>query len=146
MSVLAGVAGTLFVGYCIYFDRQRRSDPQYRKKLREKRKNRNNAAGGSGSKTVLPDMKDPEAVQQFFLREVQLGEELLAMGDIELGVEHLSNAVAVCGQPQQLLQVLQQTLPPQVFSLLIQNLPHVGRRLMASMGQSGLVMSEEDVE
>jgi len=72
MSVLAGVAGTLFVGYCIYFDRQRRSDPQYRKKLREKRKNRNNAAGGSGSKTVLPDMKDPEAVQQFFLREVPI--------------------------------------------------------------------------
>lgn len=47
-------------------------------------------------------------------------------GDIEEGVEHLSNAVAVCGQPQQLLQVLQQTLPPQVFALLVQKLPSVG--------------------
>lgn len=58
---------------------------------------------------------------------MQLGEELLAQGDIEAGVEHLSNAVAVCGQPQQLLQVLQQTLPPQVFRLLLERLPIVGQ-------------------
>ena len=35
ISLLAGVAGTLFLGYCIYFDRKRRSDPEFRKKLRE---------------------------------------------------------------------------------------------------------------
>ena len=88
------------------------------------------------------------------------------MGEIEKGVEHLSNAVAVCGQPQQLLQVLQQTLPPQVFRLLLDRLPIVGQvsrkfpeliprhnadsvhlqRLMMSAAQSGLVMAEEDVE
>lgn len=38
-------------------------------------------------------------------------------------MEHLSNAVAVCGRPDQLLQVLQQTLPPQLFQLLLQRLP-----------------------
>ena len=48
------------------------------------------------------------------LSQVQLGEELLATGDIANGVEHLSLAVAVCGQPHSLLGVLQQTLPPQV--------------------------------
>ncbi len=53
-------------------------------------------------------------MQRFFLQEVQLGEELLAQGDIEAGVEHLGLAVAVCGQPHSLLGVLQQTLPPQV--------------------------------
>ena len=51
----------------------------------------------------------------------------ICAGDIESGVEHLSNAVAVCGQAQQLLQVLQQTLPPQVFQLLIQRLPMAGQ-------------------
>jgi import receptor subunit TOM20 len=60
-----------------------------------------------------------------------MGEELLAQGDIEEGVEHLSNAVAVCGQPQQLLQVLQQTLPPQVFRLLLERLPVVGQVLFS---------------
>lgn len=28
----------------------------------------------------LPDLKDPEAVQKFFLEEIQLGEECLAQG------------------------------------------------------------------
>ena len=31
-------------------------------------------------------------------------------------------AVAVCGQPHSLLSVLQQTLPPQIYQLLLQNL------------------------
>ena len=65
--------------------------------------------------------------EKHFFTKVQLGEELLAQGEIESGVEHLSNAVAVCGQPQQLLQVLQQTLPPQVFRLLLERLPIVGQ-------------------
>jgi import receptor subunit TOM20 len=31
----AGVCGSLFVGYCIYFDRKRRSDPMFKAKLKE---------------------------------------------------------------------------------------------------------------
>ena len=34
-GIFAGVAGTLFIGYCIYFDRKRRSDPLFRQKLKE---------------------------------------------------------------------------------------------------------------
>lgn len=34
-AVAAGVFGTIFIGYCIYFDRKRRSDPDFKKKLRE---------------------------------------------------------------------------------------------------------------
>merc|ERR1712126_479595 len=105
----------------IYFDRKRRSHPDFRRKLREKRK----AAARTGNKAsgpALPDFADQEAVQRFFLQEVQLGEELLATGDIQNGVEHLSLAVAVCGQPHSLLSVLQQTLPPQIYQLLLQNL------------------------
>jgi import receptor subunit TOM20 len=69
---------------------------------------------GNTTLQQFPDFTDQEAVQRFFLQEVQLGEELLAQGDIEAGVEHLGLAVAVCGQPHSLLGVLQQTLPPQV--------------------------------
>lgn len=87
-------------------------------------------------------MKDHEAVQRFFLQEVQLGEELLAAGDLENGVEHLGNAVAVCGQPNQLLQVLQQTLPPQVFHLLVQRLPQIAPR----MQRAETTLQDEDVE
>lgn len=97
----------------------------------------------------LPDLKDAEAVQKFFLEEIQQGEELLAQGkvsfpvwllpvcavltrsastgDYERGVDHLTNAIAVCGQPQQLLQVLQQTLPPPVFQMLLTKLPTISQ-------------------
>ena len=51
--------------------------------------------------------------------QVQLGEELLANGDITNGVEHLALAVAVCGQPHSLLSVLQQTLPPQIYQVSV---------------------------
>lgn len=48
-------------------------------------------------------------------------------GEFEKGVDHLTNAIAVCGQPQQLLQVLQQTLPPPVFQMLLTKLPTISQ-------------------
>lgn len=142
IGIAAGVCGTLILGYCIYFDKQRHDDPDFKKKLRERRRAQKMAASGRKSGPALPDMKDHEAVQRFFLQEVQLGEELLAAGDLENGVEHLGNAVAVCGQPNQLLQVLQQTLPPQVFHLLVQRLPVIAPR----MQRSEQILQDEDVE
>lgn len=37
LGIAAGVAGTLFLGYCIYFDNKRRSDPEYKKKVRDRK-------------------------------------------------------------------------------------------------------------
>ncbi|XP_054874468.1 translocase of outer mitochondrial membrane 20 isoform X1 [Amphiprion ocellaris] len=125
-AIVAGVCGALFIAYCIYFDRKRRSDPQFKEKLRERRRKQNVSSEKSGQ-SKLPDMKDSEAVQKFFLEEIQLGEELLSQGDFEKGVDHLTNAIAVCGQPQQLLQVLQQTLPPPVFQMLLTKLPTISQ-------------------
>merc|ERR1711894_194976 len=79
--------------------------------------------------SALPNFSDQEAVQRFFLQEVQLGEELLSQGDIENGVEHLSMAVAVCGQPHSLLGVLQQSLPQPVYALLLQSLDKAQSRV-----------------
>ncbi|KAL8622826.1 hypothetical protein ACOMHN_026947 [Nucella lapillus] len=145
----AAGAGLCFIAYCVYFDRKRRSDPDFKKNLREKRKMARQQKTQS-TKTQLPDLNSHEAMQKFFLENVSQGEELLARGDIEGGVEHLSTAVAVCGQPQQLLQVLQQTLPTQVFQLLIQKLPSVGQRLMnsaaATAGGEGPRLEEDDLE
>ncbi|KAF5296059.1 hypothetical protein FQA39_LY12681 [Lamprigera yunnana] len=143
LAIAAGVCGTLLVGYCIYFDHKRHSDPDFKKKLRERRRARKeNAASGRRPAANFPDMKDHEAVQKFFLQEVQSGEELLAAGDVGNAVDHLANAVAVCGQPNELLQVLQQTLPPHVFHLLVQRLPAVAPRVLRQERQ----MQEEDVE
>ncbi|XP_056634004.1 mitochondrial import receptor subunit TOM20 homolog [Diorhabda sublineata] len=149
LGICAGVSATLFLGYCIYFDNQRHSDPDFKKKLRQRRRNRRAAAASAGKRTntVFPDLKDHEAVQRFFLQEIQLGEELLAAGDLENGVDHLGNAVAVCGQPNDLLQVLQQTLQPNVFHLLVKRLPTVAPRLMKAQSSTpSASLQEDDVE
>ncbi|XP_044736139.1 mitochondrial import receptor subunit TOM20 homolog [Chrysoperla carnea] len=143
IGIAAGVCGTIFLGYCIYFDKQRRSHPDFKRKLHEKRKAKKQAANvNSGRGTnVMPDLKDYEAVRRYFLQEVQLGEEMLATGELEQGVEHLANAVAYCGQPHQLLQVLQQTLPPQVFHLLLQRMQGMGVQQARASG-----ITVDDVE
>ncbi|KAL1124578.1 hypothetical protein AAG570_001202 [Ranatra chinensis] len=128
LGIAAGICGTLFVGYCVYFDRQRRSDPNFKKKLRERKFiRRANKAKSSKPDVKLPDLRNHEAIQTFFLQQIQMGEELLGQGDIQGGVEHFGNAVVVCGQPNQLLQVLQQTLPTEAFQLLLQRLPEFSR-------------------
>lgn len=48
---------------------------------------------------------------------------LLFIGLIDLGLEHLSNAIVLCGQAEQLLAIFQQTLSEQQYALLIEKLP-----------------------
>ena len=38
IGIAAGIFGTIFVGYCVYFDQQRRKEPNFKKKLRESKK------------------------------------------------------------------------------------------------------------
>ena len=49
----------------------------------------------------------------------------MALGDIENGVEHLANAVAVTSHKENLLNVLRSTLPDPIFRMLIERLPEV---------------------
>lgn len=37
LGLCAGVSATLFIGYCIYFDKKRHNDPDFKKKLRERK-------------------------------------------------------------------------------------------------------------
>lgn len=153
VGIAAAGAGLCFLGYCIYFDRKRRSDPLFKQKLRERRRNaKQNQRTGS----TQIDTSNPEAMSAFFLKEIQLGEDLLSKGDIDGGAEHLSTAVAVCGNPQQLLSVLQQTLPPQILQLVIQKLPAASQKFSstappepaAAAPTSATIMelAEDDVE
>nr|XP_006135315.1 TOMM20-like protein 1 [Pelodiscus sinensis] len=81
------------------------------------------------------EMKNIERVQEFFLQEVQLGEHWLSKGEHKKSVEHLTNAISVCAQPDQLLQVLHRTLPPQVFEMLMQRIPYIKQRLQAALNE-----------
>ncbi|CRK98196.1 CLUMA_CG011559, isoform A [Clunio marinus] len=146
-TVAMGVSGALLIGYCIYFDHKRRSAKDFKKKLHEKRQERENRKNKRGKGSKLPDLTDHEAVQRYFLQEIQMGEALIAQGDVVTGVEHLANAVIVCGQPTQLIQVLQQTLPSEVFALLIHKIKDSQTELIQSApGQRLAESSNDDLE
>ena len=70
---------------------------------------------------------DEVAVQQFFMKEIAVGEQLLGLGDIENGIEHLANAVAVTAHKENLLNMLRTSLPDPVFRLLVERLPAVSQ-------------------
>ncbi|XP_017057403.1 mitochondrial import receptor subunit TOM20 homolog [Drosophila ficusphila] len=115
VKVLAAISGMLFMGYCVYFDKKRRSDPEFKKKLRERRnRQKYNSLGSSGS----VNMSDKE-IEMYFTSQIEKGEGLIANGDVEGGVDHLINAILVCSQPGKLLQVLQSTLPVEIFTMML---------------------------
>uniref|UniRef100_A0A1I7TFE1 Mitochondrial import receptor subunit TOM20 homolog n=1 Tax=Caenorhabditis tropicalis TaxID=1561998 RepID=A0A1I7TFE1_9PELO len=144
----AGIAGAAFLGYCIYFDHKRINAPDYKDKIRQKR--RNQAGGGTSIRRapaagneILPDVTDPSQMQRFFLQEVQLGEELMAAGNIEEGAVHIANAVMLCGESQQLLSIFQQTLSEEQFRAVVQQLPSTRERLADLFGSKAEEVDNE---
>ncbi|XP_015278857.1 PREDICTED: TOMM20-like protein 1, partial [Gekko japonicus] len=81
----------------------------------------------------LREQKDAAKVQDFFLQEIQLGELWLERGEQKKAIEHLTNAISLCTHPTELMNVLEQTLPPQVFEMLVHRIPHVTQRLEAAL-------------
>lgn len=96
-AITAAVSGALFNCYSIYLD-CKRSDLNFKNRLQEQRR-KEKLAKERAELSKLRELKNAEAVQQFFLEKIQLGEELLAQDEYEKGVEHSTNAVAACGQP-----------------------------------------------
>uniref|UniRef100_A0A1B0AYW7 Mitochondrial import receptor subunit TOM20 homolog n=1 Tax=Glossina palpalis gambiensis TaxID=67801 RepID=A0A1B0AYW7_9MUSC len=117
LRIAAGAIGAACIGYCIYFDNKRRKDSDYKKKIRQRRRRyiKQDSARDSG----IPNLNDHQAIERYFLQEIELGENLIARGEFDNGVEHLANALVVCGQPARLMHVLQTTLPGQVFGMLL---------------------------
>lgn len=122
----AGICGSLFIGYCIYFDKKRRSDPDYKKKVIARRKKEAALAkrqrNGPGIKIAKPDidLNDPSALEEFLMTEMTLANQELMQGNVPDCISHLVNFVVYSGNPKNALTSLQHTLPPTIFELLIQ--------------------------
>eukprot|EP00731_Ephydatia_muelleri_P028012 Em0019g885a len=68
---------SLFIGYCVYFDRKRRSDPDYKKKVLARRR-----AAERQSETMI-DLRDPKAREEFLSSEKILAHRKLMEGHLE---------------------------------------------------------------
>ncbi|XP_059770298.1 TOMM20-like protein 1 [Balaenoptera ricei] len=142
LSGLAACGAVAFLGYCVYFDRKRRGDPAFKLRLREKRRAQQQKAEGRGAQ--LWDPAKNEKLQQLFLQEVRMGELWLSRGEHRMGVEHLSNALLVCGQPQELLKVFKHTLPPKVFEMLLRKIPLICQQFEADMNEQEYLEDDPD--
>ncbi|EDW78531.1 uncharacterized protein Dwil_GK16136 [Drosophila willistoni] len=144
---IAGTASAIFLGYCVYYDHKRRMDPEYRRKLHERRERdqaqlkkqllhdeaKKAAAMDADSWSPCecgcgkrmggkPDLSDQAAMERYLFHEIKLGEYLIIRGRLDEGLTHMANAIELCGQPDVLLQMMEATLPDHIFRPLIQKL------------------------
>lgn len=138
-----GVAcGVGFLAYCLYFDYRRRNAPDYREKVRARRERERKAK--EEEDIELPPDNNKEAVEKFFIREIEIGEELMQAGEVDRATKHLSYAVVFCPQPQNLLRYMREVLPSTAYNKLVENLPAANKRVAEAYKSS--IVQDEDVE
>eukprot|EP00043_Microstomoeca_roanoka_P019987 m.233280 g.233280 ORF g.233280 m.233280 type:complete len:163 (-) comp17082_c5_seq2:100-588(-) len=125
---LAGIAAAAaFVGYCIYFDQKRRAAPDFREKLTEKRRQakleeeQKRQQAGQDLPT-REQMMDQRALKQYFVDAMAAGQEAMHQGNMQMAARCFVNALRVYQDPAALLQVLKQTVPPELFMRVVQEL------------------------
>lgn len=139
-GILAAVAvvGT-FVAVGVILDNKRRSDPEYQKKLKQRRREAKEAKQRAeqeekeakiarkkaqeekrkAAKSQVPDKNDKAKVEEYFMAELQRGEEALARGDVEAGAQHFANAIQIHDHPAAILGQLTNMLPEPLMQLVV---------------------------
>ncbi|EST06195.1 Protein import receptor MAS20-related [Kalmanozyma brasiliensis GHG001] len=134
LSVL-GVAG---IGYAVYFDHRRRNDPAFRKKLAKQSKKSSKVDKKQAAKRaqqedefiaeVLAEARAPGAFpagveerEQYFLKYVSQGEQLVAMGNDKYldAAASFFRAMKVYPQPVELIMIYQKAVPKEVFDTIM---------------------------
>ncbi|XP_035294294.1 TOMM20-like protein 1 [Cricetulus griseus] len=142
LAALATGGAVALLGYCVYLDRRRRRDPALRRCLRDKRRAEQPKAQARARQLWDPAKK--EKLQEFFLQEVKMGKLCLTRGEHGMGMEHLTNALLVCGQPKELLTFFKHSLPPEVFQMLLCKIPLICQQLEADMYEQKSLKDDPD--
>ncbi|KZV77179.1 hypothetical protein PENSPDRAFT_645453 [Peniophora sp. CONT] len=150
-SILTIAGVTLVSGaiaYAVYFDSKRRTDAAFRKKLRKDKKKvdksaaSQQAASAAASTASLGPLNitevelraaietvkkeelpaSPEAKEQYFMQQVNMGETLCAQGPAFSLTAAMCffRALRVYPSPVELLMIYQQTVPEPVFKLVVE--------------------------
>lgn len=142
IKTVGAACGIGFLAYCAYFDHKRRSAPDYREKVRARREKERQAR--EADDIEIPPSDDKESVEKFFVRQIEIGEELMIAGEVDRAVKHLSYAVCYCPQPQNLLKYMREVLPSTAYTKLVEQLPVANKRVAESYRSS--IVHDEDVE
>lgn len=139
-----GIAcGVGFIAYCIYFDHKRRNAPDYKEKVKAKREQAI-LEKEKEDEIILPSLEDKEATEKFFIGSLEKGEELMQAGETDRAVKHLSYAVVLCPQPQQLLAYMREILPTSSYKKLVEQIADVNQIVKDTYNKRQI--EEDDVE
>lgn len=168
-ALLTGVAAACALfGYAVYFDYQRRTDPEFRKQLKKRSKKHQIEikAKAEASKRAKQDeivrfltnelVKDPprelnsENVQTMFMKYVGEGESLANMPGKELNsAVKFYKALTIYPRPGDLLNIYERTIPPHIYENLVMMLEQLPPPNMASLFKDGKLVrgtKPEDLE
>lgn len=141
-----GIAcGVGFLAYCVYFDHKRRIAPDYRDKVRARRE-KERLARESEDEIELPSVDDEAGLEKFFVKEIEIGERLMYEGELDRAIKHLAYAVALCPQPQQLLQYLKEVLPTNGHVKLIEQLKIANQRVSETYRQQQQQQQQQHIQ
>ncbi|CAO1623875.1 unnamed protein product [Sympodiomycopsis kandeliae] len=139
LTITAGTVLAAGVGYAIYFDHKRQTDPAFRKQLK-KDKQKTKKADKKQEQAQKKQVEDaivqavlqvrqpgvlpsnPQHMEQFFMENIQTGETLLALGPSQ----YLPAAIAffkgikVYPDPMSLFGILEKATPEPCLQLIVQ--------------------------
>lgn len=130
-TIILAAGGTIaagLLGYAVYFDYRRRSDPEFRKGLKKQHKKVNKAqeseakAAEKGQKEKIRRVvdeaneegfpKDPEETEGYFMQEVAKGEGMCQDGSDPVDAALcFYKALKVYPQPRELISIYDKTVP-----------------------------------
>ncbi|KAF2720616.1 protein import receptor MAS20 [Polychaeton citri CBS 116435] len=137
-AIALGVVGTLSacaLGYAIYFDHKRRSDPEFRRSLKKQHKKVSKAieseakAGEVAQKEKIKRVvneaneegfpRDPEETEGYFMQEVARGESMCQDGSDPVDAALcFYKALKVYPQPRELINIYDKTVPKPILDIL----------------------------
>ncbi|KAF9561202.1 hypothetical protein EC968_005829 [Mortierella alpina] len=139
-TIVAATVGTLAVatiGYAIYFDQKRRSDPEFRRKLKKEKKRamkqmkeeekKKTTKTAQTVEEALAGIKEEdfptsmEAREKFCMEQLSTGEALFTSGpdNYDMAAICFYKALKVYPAPAELVMVYQKTIPQEVFTLVM---------------------------
>ena len=114
-KIATGVAGLAFIGYCIYFDRQRTQDVNYKENLKSKRKEERKIKEMKKEEVGITPEMGPYG---FLIQEFLIADHLLTEGNIKGATKHLANVMNVIEDKQVVLTFLEVHLSSEAFEIL----------------------------
>eukprot|EP00733_Pompholyxophrys_punicea_P001056 Pompholyxophrys_punicea_v1_NODE_445_length_1955_cov_6.178947.p1 type:complete len:149 gc:universal NODE_445_length_1955_cov_6.178947:1106-660(-) len=130
VGILGGLASIALVGYCFYFDRKRRTDPEFRKRLKQLEEE-----DKAHNRIKLPDISglSEDEKESHFTQLLAQAEGLFNRGPsfYEEGAEKIIISLAYTGAPDRVLKMMFENVNPlqqQAIALKLQELTDEDRK------------------